>query len=150
MGTESYNVGCFFVKDLYTYISQIQQKNKILEANKWALIWVKTIVWWLTFYPCKFPRSTILHRWVLYLEILSSPVKLNICYCKRTDSGQPGKAIAFLSWKLSQRAPPGTAERYLLAQHGWICSEVALLLQVTITQCDIHATLHHKKLSWGS
>lgn len=34
MGKESYNMGSIFVKDLYTYISQIQQKNKILEANK--------------------------------------------------------------------------------------------------------------------
>jgi len=30
-----------FVKDLYRERPQIQQKNKILEANKRALIWVK-------------------------------------------------------------------------------------------------------------
>lgn len=34
MGKEGYNLGLVFVKDLYTYISQIQQKNKLLQANK--------------------------------------------------------------------------------------------------------------------
>lgn len=42
MGKESYNTRPIFVKDLYTSIAQIQKKNKILEANKSALIWVKT------------------------------------------------------------------------------------------------------------
>lgn len=91
MGKESYNTGSIFVKDLYTYMSQIQQKNKILEANKWALVQVKTILLWLTFYPCKFPKSKILYRWVLYLEIFSSPLNLNFHSCKVTYSGETGK-----------------------------------------------------------